>query len=246
MSEFSRVNGGGMIKIALVDDDESFVEQVNRFINRFMQETQTECVLSRYTNGMDFVSDYNPIYDIIFLDIEMPMMDGMETAMRLRQMDQDVPIIFVTNMMQMAIKGYEVKALDFMVKPITYLNFAQKLQKAIDYVQKNYNHNIVLKLQDGFKKMPIRDVKYVEVFGHSLIYHTQQGDIKVRGVLSQVESELESYSFLRCSNCFLVNLRYVDNFTSTSVEIGSVELPVSRRKKKEFTERLTDYLGGGR
>lgn len=235
-----------MIKIAIVDDDNTFVEQVNRFIDRFMQETKTECILSRYTSGMDFVSDYNPIYDIIFLDIEMPMMDGMETATRLRQIDQDVSIIFVTNMMQMAIKGYEVKALDFMVKPITYLNFAQKLKKAIDYVQRNYNHNIVLKTQDGFKKISIRDVKYVEVFGHSLIYHTQQGDIQVRGVLSQVESELETYSFLRCSNCFLVNLRYVDNFTSTSVEIGGVELPISRRKKKEFSEGLTDYLGGGR
>lgn len=235
-----------MIKIALIDDDDNFVEQINQFINRFKQETGTECVLSRYTNGMDFVSDYNPIYDIIFLDIEMPMMDGMETAMRLRQMDQDVPIIFVTNMMQMAIKGYEVKALDFMVKPITYINFAQKLKKAIAYVRLNYNHNVVLKTQDGFKKMPIRDVKYVEVFGHSLIYHTQQGDIQVRGVLSQVESELESYSFLRCSNCFLVNLRYVENFTPTSVEIDGVELPISRRKKKEFTEGLTDYLGGGK
>lgn len=235
-----------MIKIALVDDDDGFVEQINRFIHRFIEETEIKCSLTRYTSGIDFVSEYNPIYDIVLLDIDMPMMDGMETAVRLRQIDKDVPVIFVTNMMQMAVRGYEVRALDFIVKPITYLSFAQKMKKAIDFAERNNNHGFVLKMQDGFKKVQVRDIKYVEVFGHSLIYHTQQGDIKVRGVLSQVESELETYSFLRCSNCFLVNLRYVDNFTSTSVEVDGVELPISRRKKKEFAEGLTDYLGGGR
>ncbi len=235
-----------MIKIAIVDDDDGFVEQINQFIHRFIEETEIKCALTRYTNGIDFVSEYNPIYDIVLLDIDMPMMDGMETAMRLRQIDKDVPVIFVTNMMQMAVRGYEVSALDFIVKPITYLSFAQKMKKAIDFAERNNNHGFVLKTQDGFKKVQVRDIKYVEVFGHSLIYHTQQGDIKVRGVLSQVESELEAYSFLRCSNCFLVNLRYVDNFTSTSVEVDGVELPISRRKKKEFAEGLTDYLGGGR
>ena len=109
-----------MIKIALVDNDNQFAGQMKSFVDRFVEETKIECLLTRFSTGVDFISDYNPIFDLVFLDIEMPLMDGMETAKRLRRVDQNLPIIFVTNMLQMAIRGYEVSALDFIVKPLNY------------------------------------------------------------------------------------------------------------------------------
>ena len=235
-----------MIKIALVDNDNQLAGQMKFLVDCFVEETGIECALTRFSSGVDFISDYNPVYDLVFLDIDMPLMDGLETAKRLRRVDQDLPIIFVTNMLQMAIRGYEVNALDFIVKPLNYCTFEQKMKKALEYIKRNNCHSLVLKTSDGFKRVYIRDIKYIEVFGHSLIYHTIQEDIQVRGVLSKVETELEQYHFLRCNNCFLINLRYVEGFTATSVIVDGEEISISRRKKKEFTEGLADYLGGGK
>lgn len=234
-----------MIHIALVEDDDKFVKTVEGFINRFNNEMKAQCNLTRFKNGLDFISSYQPVYDMVLLDIEMPLMDGMETAFRLRAIEEDIPILFVTNMAQMAIKGYEVNALDFMVKPVGYLTFVQKLQKAIDHVRTHSAHAVVLKMKDGCKKVSTRDIKYVEVFGHFLIYHLVKEDIQVRGTLSKVEEELAPFNFIRSSDCYLVNLRYVTGFTSNTIQIDNNEFPISRRKKKEFKERLTNFLGGG-
>ena len=165
-----------MIKIALVDNDNQFAGQMKFLVDCFVEETGIECALTRFSSGVDFISDYNPVYDLVFLDIDMPLMDGLETAKRLRRVDQDLPIIFVTNMLQMAIRGYEVNALDFIVKPLNYCTFEQKMKKALEYIKRNNYHSLVLKTSDGFKRVYIRDIKYIEVFGHSLIYHTIQED----------------------------------------------------------------------
>lgn len=235
-----------MIKIAIIDDENAFVEQIRGYLQRFVGETGTECSLTPFTSGVDFISDYSPLYDIVFMDIEMPIMNGMETAQKLRQVDQDIPIVFMTNMAQMAIKGYEVNALDFMVKPISYMSFAQKLKKAVDYIKKNDNFSLALKTKEGFRRVYARDIRYIEVFGHFLIYHTMNEDLEVRGVLSQAADEMEPYGFLRCSNCFLVNLHYVETFDSNTVSIGGMKLPISRRRKKDFSEQLANYFGGGK
>ena len=149
--------------------------------------------------------------------------------------------------MKTAIRGYEVDALDFMVKPVNYARFSQALKKAVAYLEKHGGHAMVLKLPDGIKKIQAKDVKYIEVMGHFLVYHTQEGSFQSRGSLSQVEEALalykDKYNFIRCNSCFLVNLRYVKGFTPTSIEINGIELPISRRKKKAFMEELIQYFG---
>ena len=234
-----------VVNIALIDGDNNFVKEINGFIRRFNKKTGNECRVTHFNNGLDIISDYQPVFDIVMLDIMLPMMDGLEVARRLRAVDKDIPILFATNMAQMAIKGYEVNALDFLVKPIGYSTFAQKLQKAIDHVNTHSDHAVILKVNGGCKKVSTRDIKYIEVFGHFLIYHLLKEDIQIRGTLSKVEEALTPFNFLRCSDCYLINLRYVSGFTATSVFIDEKTFPISRRKKKEFKERLANFLSGG-
>ena len=134
-----------MIRVAIVDDDEEYRLQEKDFINRYSKDTGEQFEIKTFNSGMDFISDYAPVFDIVFLDIEMPLLTGMETARRLRQIDDKICIVFITKMSKYAIEGYEVNAIDFVVKPIKYFNFIDKLKKAISFVKSKVEKEIIIK-----------------------------------------------------------------------------------------------------
>ena len=234
-----------IINIALIDGDNNFAKEVGSFIDRRNTQAEHTCQVKHFTSGVDFISDYQPIFDIVILDIALPMMDGLEVARKLRNIDKYIPIIFATSATQYAIKGYEVNALDFWEKPIAYLSFAQKLQKAIDLVTMKKDYTIMVKTKVEYRVISVRDIKYVEVFGHILIYHLVDGEVSVRGTLSSLEKILADLHFIRCNDCYLINLRYVDAANSTSVTVDGHTFSISRRKKKEFKEKWLKLFEDG-
>lgn len=231
-----------MIKIALVEGDETIVRQLKRFVNQFAEETKIEYTINVYDNGVDFASDYNPVYDVVFMNVKLPDIDGIEAARRLRQWDEEVILFFLTDKAQVAIKGYEVDAFDFLLTPLHYLNFAQKMKRFIKRIEKTIYPTFVLRIQDGFKRVCVRDIKYIEVMGHFLIYHTMGESIRVRGTLKHAEEKLVGYNFIKCNSCFLVNLRHIKGCSAMNIELEGVSLPISRRKKKEVSNKLMEYL----
>ena len=119
-----------MYRVAVVDNEKEQTDLFVRFIADFCKETGEQIETVAFSSGVDFISDYQGDFDIVFMDIEMPELDGMETCKRLREADSAITIIFITNMAQFAIKGYEVNALDFVVKPVDYYCFSDKLKKS--------------------------------------------------------------------------------------------------------------------
>lgn len=232
------------MRIALVEDEESSLRQALEFIRRFGQETGEKCVVDTFKNGLDFLSDYDPVYDLVLLDIKMPHMDGMSVAKKLRDMDGHVSLIFLTSMAQYALEGYAVSALDFAVKPVEYSAFAAKLKKALAHRRAHGESYLVLKLPAGMRRISSREVRYVEVMGHSLIFHLEKETLTVRGQLAKLEKELPAQNFVKCNSCYLVNLDHVTCFDQSTIFLGEDALSVSRRRKKEFLAQLTDYLGG--
>lgn len=193
---------------------------------------------------MEFLDDFNPTFDIVFMDIEMPYINGIETAKRLRGIDRSVCLLFVTNMFQFAVKGYEVDAMDFVVKPIDYFSFKEKIGKAVRHCVRKTARHIVLKLKSGFKKFKTDDIFYVESIGHTLRYLTAEGPFELRGTMQDAENMLKGCGFSRCSNSFLVNLKHIKEMTGNSIKICDTEIAVGRTKKRSFMNDLTDYLGG--
>ncbi|MCD8021953.1 MAG: LytTR family DNA-binding domain-containing protein, partial [Lachnospiraceae bacterium] len=168
---------------------------------------------------------------------------GLEVARFLRIVNKKAQLIFVTHMAQFAIKGYEVDAMDFIVKPVDQIAIDRVLDKALKRIDTNANVSFALKTSDGIVSVSSGSIYFVEVYDHDLIYHTEQGDIKVRGTLGEVRSRLDEKHFIQCSRSYLVNMRYIKKVSKDFVEVNGVKVPISQSHRKEIEQRFIKYLG---
>ncbi|HHV09354.1 MAG TPA: response regulator transcription factor [Clostridiales bacterium] len=233
-----------MVRIAIVEDDKNYQEQIVEYLNRYQKEFSVQIESSSFEDGKMLIENYRPYYDIILMDIEMPNMDGMTAAKKIRGIDSEVIIIFITNMAKYAIKGYEVNALDFVLKPINYFLFSLKMDNALKMIKRKEGKSILLTAENAIKKVSTSDIYYIEVMRHDLYYHTIDGLIKQQGTLKDVEKILTGEPFKRCNNCYLVNLKYVSGIMQNTVIVAGEALQMSRPKKKEFMQAVADYIGG--
>lgn len=233
-----------MRKIAIVDDEQDSRQQLADHVLRHADERGTHLEVTQFDSGIQFLERYTHDFELVFLDIEMPGLDGMQTAKELRRMDEGVCILFVTNLARYALRGYEVNAFDFLVKPVAYAGFSVRFERALRYVERFQEEKTVLLQFDGvMKKLGLSEVIYIESSGAYLVYHTADGPCRVRGALKAVEQELSGDGFLRCNHGYLVNLRYVTDVADDTVTVAGDRLKISRNKKKEFIGGLTGYLG---
>ena len=126
-----------MYRIAIVEDDRNFIEELQTYLEQYAQEEKQEFEISVFYDGAEILENYEPNYDLILLDVEMSKVNGMDAAEKIREVDEKVVLMFITNMAQYAIHGYAVGALDFVMKPITYYTFSMKVKRALKRVQKN-------------------------------------------------------------------------------------------------------------
>ena len=231
-----------MVKIAIVEDEDIYTDQLQSFMAKFSDEYDIETKTEVFRDGDEIVEGYKGGFDIILMDIQMQFMDGMTAAEKIREMDSEVIIIFITNMTQYAIRGYEVDALDYMVKPVEYFSFSQKLLRAIGRIRKKDGHYMTIPIESGVKKIRVEEIFYLETFGHRIVYHKKNGDIESRGTMKELEEVLEPYGFYRIAKSYLVNMRYVDGVRNGNCIVAEKELQISRKKRKEFMEALLKYM----
>ena len=235
-----------MVKIAIVEDSPSDSKTLIRYVKEYSRSINVEVNISAFDNAVKFLDKYTPEFDIVFMDIEMPYMNGMEASKKLRELDQKVILIFVTNLAKYAIKGYEVQAFDFVVKPITYHDFTLKFRRAVNAIDTSLDKEFSIKTRKGMTRVSVADVTYVEVFGNNLIYHTKNEVLQTQGHLSQIEDTLLNFGFFQCNRCYFVNLRYVTSIKDSFAIVNGEELQISRRRKQEFLSALMEFLGGGK
>lgn len=232
--------------IAIVEDNIESANKIINYLNRFQKETNLIINYKHYKDGINITDDYEPIYDILILDIEMKIQDGMKTAEKIREYDKDVIIIFITNMSQYAIKGYKVNALSFMLKPVNYFAFKEELLESIILLNKKRDgKHLLIPIDKGIKKISTHEILYIESVKHNLEFYTLEGKYTFRGTLKKYEKELEPYNFNRCNNSYIVNLNFVTGIEGEYVVIQDKhKLKISRGRKKQFIDKLANYLGG--
>ena len=232
-----------MLKIAIVEDEEINIKQLKEYLDQFQKETDEIITVTVFHDGDEITSKYSAKYDIILMDIQMKFIDGMTAAKEIRKMDSEVTIIFISNLAQYAIRGYEVDALDYMIKPVSYFAFSQKLSKAIARMQKRKNRFITVTIKGGIQRIDTSDIYYVESFGHNLIFHTKQQDFISGVTMKAAEELLANMNFSRGNKCYLINLEHVEGIQENCAVINGEHLILSRNKKSVFMQELTKYWG---
>ena len=231
------------MKVAIVEDEDAAAEKLQGGLERYARENGIAIEAVRFVDPTLLLEAYRPVYDIILMDIVMPHVNGFAAAKKLRELDEEVLLIFVTNMQNYAVKGYEVSAFDFIVKPFTYGVLEAKLARACKRLRERQTGACIsVTVERSVKVLPVLKVHYVEIRGHTLTYHTQEGCFTARDTLEHAEAMLGA-GFARCNNSFLVNLAHVDGFAGGEVTVGGEVLPIARSSKAEFLQALAAWVG---
>lgn len=229
-----------MLRVAVVEDNAAERKRIQDNLLALPEKME----IDTFVSGMAFAIGEMKNYDIVLMDIDMPGMNGIETAKRLRAVNKSAVLVFVTNMVQFAIAGYEVEALDFIVKPINPYSFALKMKRAICRTAKRSEDELTVRTDNVLHRVPILSIRYVEVSGHYITYHTSSGVYQEYATMKDVKERLSQHPFAQCSQSYLVNLKYITSVSREKVVVEDTPIFISRRMRAEFLDAVGRFFGG--
>lgn len=230
------------MKIAIVEDDRQASQTLQRLLTTYANQHALTLEIILFNDGIQIVDRYQKDFDIIYFDIQMPIMDGMTAAKKIRKVDDNVVIIFLTNYVQWAVEGYSVNAADFLLKPISTFNFNEHFKKIVAKFNQQQK-TFTIAGNGKLRKIYLDNLFYVESEGHYVHYHMADEVISTIDSLKSVETALKTDHFFRCNYGFLVNLAHVDSVAGNIAMLGPFQIQISRPRKKAFMAALTKYLG---
>lgn len=228
-----------MYRTLVVEDEAQEARHLTDLLTRYGKQHGVEFKVTWHSSAMEMLSDKGH-YDLCLLDIEMPGINGMEAAGLLRTYDETIPIIFVTNLAKYAVKGYEVGALGFIVKPVSYGGLSLSLDRALRAIGANAGRSVAVPTEDGVRVVPLRSIIYVEVTKHRLTYHIENEEpLEARGSLVQLEEELAEAPVVRVSKSCLANMDKISLVRNAEVQMTNGDLlRISRTHKKEVVDKV--------
>ena len=232
-----------MIRIAIVEDEKKERAQLQAFIQRFSNENNVEIKTEEFTDGIQLIQEYERNFDVLFLDIEMEKLNGIDTARKIREKDKEVIILFITNLFQYAIEGYEVEAMDFVVKPVNYLAFSSRMNKVLKKLDQKTCHLIPFQVKKETIMLNAHDIILVETNNKKTIIKMGIEAVNCSESMQEVQKKLEAYGFYRCHSGFLINMNYITKLNSETVVVQKYEVPVSKHRKKDFYQAVAAYQG---
>ena len=231
------------MRFAVCDDEEKFRVQARDMIDKLAGSL--DVIVDVYEDGRALLDafDKNP-YDVLFLDIEMPAMDGITLARKLRERSDNIYIVFLTGHVEYALEGYEVNALRYLTKPVQ----EDKLREVIRFVMdKNTSKRQVMIKEDGEEMLlNVADIIYLEAQNQYVMIYTTEGEHLIRYNISDFEEKLKNDGFFRCHRGYLISLAKVKKLVKSDVLMegpdGDVSIPVSRSNVKPLKEALYSYV----
>lgn len=238
---------GEVMKIAVCEDISEEAEWLCEVIRRWSVENEIVAEITSYADAASFsFALEDALFDVLFLDIRMPGEDGVTLAKRLREQAYDMSIVFVTGEREYIMEGYEVEAVNYLLKPVEEKKVFQCLNRICEKSHKQEPF-IILKTEDTVVKLLQREIYLVEVFGHKLVYTTEKGSFEVISSMKNARQELREEWFIICHRGVLVNLLYVDFVGKNSLCLSDDrrdfrrEVPVSRRMYGEVNQAFIQF-----
>ena len=234
-----------MYRILSIEDTPEEATILRAHIERYAAEHDLDLRLTQQSSAFDLAGGEVDA-DLVFLDIDLPGINGMEAAEALRDARSEMPIIFVTNLAQYAVHGYAVDALDFVVKPVSYYDFSLRMDKALRVLGRGARQGLSIQTEGGFRVVSLTDILYIDVSNHDVAYHLTDGStLTMRDTLSKVEARLHDSSFVRVSNSCLVNMAHISAISGFELSMDNGEaLWFSRSRRKNAMATIARFLGG--
>jgi DNA-binding LytR/AlgR family response regulator len=232
------------LKIAICDDNSESRALIQSYLLRMLAKQIDSVEIFTFENSLSLLKDYPADLDILFLDIVMDQLSGMECAHRLRQKDAKVNIVFVTNMPQFAIEGYKVHAFGYLLKPISYESFQLELWELIQQIFREKQQGLLVKDGGTTRRLKFGEILFVETNDRQLLLHTSSRAYPHKATMADLEKALMPYGFIRCHNAYLVNLAFVSAMTGTELELADGRrISVSRSKRSDCAQALARFIG---
>lgn len=232
------------VRIAVVENELNVAQNDIVLLERYVKENSLSLETAIFRNGYEFL-DTKEEFDAVLMDIDMPGLNGMEVAEKLREKNKTIDIIFTTNLPQFAVDGYKVQALDFVIKPVTFPNLSFAMEKVVEKKRNIVNGSFFLRIGGFAKRINNEEVLYIEMVNHYIVLHeTDMEPLRIRGSLKMIEDLLNPEIFVKINSGIIINISKVSSFENGLVlmEDGS-NLPLSRSHKKEFAVRLAEFYG---
>lgn len=228
------------MRIAICDDEARYIEDLKGKIQKLYNSL--DIVIDGFLCGEDLLKSFrHKAYDVIFLDIEMQGLDGITVARRLREVSDEVSIVFLTGHIEYAVKGYEVNALRYLTKPAD----EEKVREVIEHLfaLRNKGKLLWVKTTDGEQKIKLTDILFIESQNQNVVINTADESFSVRGNISDYEKKLAQDGFFRIHRSYLISLQKVMRIGSREVVMeDDTSLPVSRNKEAELKKMLFSYV----
>ncbi len=231
-----------LIKIAICEDEKEQQELLKSYIDQIFDGLSVKYELEIYNLGEELLDSYSKDIDILLLDIQMGQINGMDTARKIRELDDKVEIIFITSLIEYVLEGYEVRAYRYLIKPIKYDDLKNNVINCIKEIDIK-NKYIIIKENGNRIKLDINEITYIEVQKEDITIHTLNQIYKIKGTMNNIEKEINCIRFFRCHKSYLVNLEHVKSIKQyVAILENSEEVPISRYRFKDTKDKFFDLI----
>jgi len=236
--------GGETMRIAICDDEILQLELLKHYVEKWAKEEGINCTIELFKSAeslhFQWLEDFS--YDIILLDIQMAKLSGIELAKLIREKDEHIQIIFVTAIPDYIGEGYDVDAINYLIKPIREEKLRECLNKAIN--QKEIQpKSILVEIDGGIHRIYEDSIMYLEIKGHELFIYQENNLISIRKPLSEMEELLSKGEFIKPHRSYIVALKYIKHMDSKEIILkNGTTIPISRGNSKNVQRRFFDYF----
>lgn len=235
------------LNIAICDDEKKDIELLEKNILQYNIETDNNIIVSSFLSAEELLSDYdNHPYNVVLLDIEMPCINGMELGKQLREMDDNLFIVFTTSYPEYMQDSFEVQPFQFLTKPIDHNDVCKLFNNIINKINRSSKSIVIIDSENEKQFVALNDILFISSMKEKKSYIRYQlfdKEFVSRGTLSEIEHQLATRGFVSPSRGFLVNVKQIQAMKSTSIILkNGFEIPISRRRAKELQQIYTQYI----
>lgn len=232
-----------MINIGICDDEIHYRSNIKDTLKEILSSNPIDYNIYEFSSGEELLNNYPKNLDILIMDIQMKMINGMDTARKIREFDQDLEIIFMTSFAEFMQEGYEVKAYRYILKPITEKKISKNILPCIEEIMKKRNNYLTINVKNYIDRIKIDSILYIETERPNILIYTNENMYTTKMSISKIEKILREYGFFRCHNSYIINLKSVESMNGNIVKVNGKEIPISKYRVKDLKLAITNILG---